>query len=184
MTVAATAAGAVISSNQAAAQQNAAEYQADAAKVAVGQERAAAQQAAALERRQARYLVSRGIAGAAASGGAVTDPTVINVLGDLAAEGEYNAARAIYEGEERARGLHTQGSLLRYDADQYGQASRNALIAGGIGTLGAGLEGATNYFQVKTLESALADAGTPGEEPKTLFSQYNGGSHGLAWAPD
>src|SRR3990172_2605978 len=68
-----------------------------------GQERATSQRAAIEQRRAARIAASRATALAAASGGGATDPTVLNILGDIKTEGEYNALSAMFGGEERAR---------------------------------------------------------------------------------
>lgn len=70
-----------------------------------GQTRASTQRGANDARRQGRYIVSRGRAIAAKSGAGVTDPTVINTLADVSAEGEYAALTRMYEGEDSAQGM-------------------------------------------------------------------------------
>ena len=57
------------------------------------------------EKRQGRIKMSRAQAVAAAGGGSLADPTIVNLMGDLEAESEYRALTRLYEGEEEARGL-------------------------------------------------------------------------------
>jgi hypothetical protein len=66
--------------------------------------RATSQRESIADRRDARYLLSKARARAAASGGAMDDPTLVNIFGDIEAEGEYNALVRLWEGEEAAAG--------------------------------------------------------------------------------
>lgn len=63
--------------------------------------------------RQTRLAQSRAVALAAASGGGASAPTVTKLVGDLAKEGSYNAARALYAGEEKAFLMQQQAEQLR-----------------------------------------------------------------------
>ena len=112
------------------AQQQALEYQAKQAEINAGQERASAQRRAMEERRQAGLASSRAKALAAAGGGTLLDPSVVNIMGDLAAEGEYNADVAMYEGEERARDLETGAQLRRYEGYMERAAGRQEKRSG------------------------------------------------------
>lgn len=87
-----------------------------------GQDRATSQRAANEERRRARLLESRARAVAAKSGAGVSDPTVINLMADLSAEGEYRALTRMYEGETGAQSLETY-------ATQRKRATRGQSIA-------------------------------------------------------
>jgi hypothetical protein len=78
-----------------------------------GQERATSQRAAAEERRRARLLESRARAVAAKSGAGVSDPSVLNLMADLSAEGEYRALTRMYEGETGAQSLETEATQRR-----------------------------------------------------------------------
>jgi len=91
--------------------------------VQAGTERAISQRSAMEERRQARLVASRGVAVAAASGGGVDDPTVVNLLADIEGEGEYRALTALYNGEEEARGLEGQAKARRKEAKNVKRAS-------------------------------------------------------------
>lgn len=74
-----------------------------------GQERATSQRAASDERRRARLLESRARAIGAKSGAAASDPTVLNLMADLSAEGEYRALSRLYEGDTGASSLEQEG---------------------------------------------------------------------------
>lgn len=104
------------------AQQEQLEYQAKVREINAGQERAAAQRRAIEERRQGDLASSRARAVAAAGGGDTFDPSVIDILGDLDAEGQYYSDIAMYEGEERARDLESGAALNRHE----GQMARSA----------------------------------------------------------
>lgn len=78
-----------------------------------GLDRASSQRQAIEERRGARLANSRTLALAAASGGGADDPTIVNRMADIDAEGEYRALTALYEGEETARGKEAQAKANR-----------------------------------------------------------------------
>lgn len=72
---------------------------------AAGRSRAIGQRQAADERKQAQ-LVSSALQARAGGGG--LDPGVVELEKDIAAEGEYRALAALYEGEQGALGLEAQ----------------------------------------------------------------------------
>lgn len=90
--------------------------------IAAGQSRAAGQRAASEERRKARLVQSRVQALAGAS-----DPGVVNLMADIAGEGEYRALSALYEGDDRASGFDGAASAARYRGKQ---AQTAGLIGG------------------------------------------------------
>lgn len=57
------------------------------------------QRGAIAEQDVADKAISRAIAVAAASGGGASDPTVMQIIGNLASEGKTNALSALYEGQ-------------------------------------------------------------------------------------
>jgi hypothetical protein len=67
--------------------------------------------------RVAKLAESRATALAAASGGGATSPTALNVISNIAKEGSYNAARALYQGEETARILRLQAFEKRQQGE-------------------------------------------------------------------
>ena len=81
----------------------AAEYEARQAEYLANQTRGIAQKEAFEQRRLAVLMASKALATAAGSGAGTSDPTVVDLLGNIYAEGAYRSALALYEGEEQAR---------------------------------------------------------------------------------
>lgn len=116
-----------------------------------GQERASSQREAIEQARQARLAQSTAVARAAASGAGASDPTVLKIIGDLAAEGEYNARAALFSGEERARGLEMQGAAADFNGAAeaagyrtYGRSAKQAGYMSGVGHL---LTGVSSFYE-------------------------------------
>lgn len=150
-TLAASGSAAAGAEAEGKAQKSLAAYQASQLRYRAGQERAVSQQAAEQERRKARLAVSRGRAVAASGGGGVTDPTVMDILGALRGEGEYNAKSALYEGEEAAKGLENQANAVMAGADvQSAAANYKAKYMRRSGYLSAAgnlLHGSTSFYE-------------------------------------
>lgn len=89
---------------------------------AAQESRAASQRQALEKRRQSDLALSKIQAGAAASGAGASDPGIVNLSGDVAARGEYQALTDMYTGENRARGLEDQamGDRMTGDAAETG----------------------------------------------------------------
>lgn len=119
--------GAQASNAQAQIAATQSEYQAQQLDQQAGQTRASAQRTAIEQRRQAKIAQSNL---QAKTGGGSTDASILGLTGDIAGEGEYNALSALYEGEERARGLEMQASSARGQAGQYRSSGADALAAG------------------------------------------------------
>lgn len=122
------AAGTVVS---AVAQQNAgkqaqmnADFEADQYEKQANEELAYSQREAEKAKREARYLQSRATAVAASSGGGATDPTVINLIGELEEEGELNRLTALYNGEQRANAARTGATITRQRGKAYARAAK------------------------------------------------------------
>lgn len=128
-------------------------FEAEQLRVNAGQEIAAGQQAAFEQERQARLVASRQIALAAASGAGASDPTVKTLISRTAKQGSYNAAVALYQGQDKARALRMAAEGKDYEAaaalDGGDQQSRALeLQARGYRTqgLGALLRGGSSLF--------------------------------------
>lgn len=102
-------------------------------------EQARAQREAAIERRKARNLMSRARAVAAASGGGASEPTVDNLLTDIATQGEMNALNAMWSGDTTAQTLRTGAQVAR----RTGRAARSAGNLRAASTL---FSGATDWY--------------------------------------
>ena len=126
----------------AAAQQQAiADAQAQSMEQQAGQERAASQRAAIQAREEGKLVQSRAQAIAAASGAGSLDPSIINITGGIDTETELRAQTALFEGEERGRGLEHQADIARATgslrAQQHESQAQQALFTAG-GTLLSG----------------------------------------------
>lgn len=130
----------------------AAQFEAEQLEQQAGQVFAASQRNAMEEKRRADLLASRALALAAASGGGVSDPTVVNVIAGLKSEGSYRAAVALYRGQDEARKLRTGASARRFE--------------GAVAEEGGILEGAG--YETMAASSLLQGA-------SSLFSRYGGG---------
>lgn len=112
------------------AQQTAALYSARLMEEQAGQERALAQRAVSAQRKQKDLAISRAVALAAASGGGVADPSVLDTIGDLETEGELRAYGAWFEGEDRARNLEARAAGATYESQAARYAGFRARKAG------------------------------------------------------
>lgn len=125
--------GSIVQGNAAA---DAANSEARQLQYRAGQTRASTQRSAIDARRQSRYAISRGRAVAAKSGAGVTDPTVINTLADVSAEGEYAALTRMYEGEDAAIGMEATARARKREGRAartvgYLRAASSVLTGGG-----------------------------------------------------
>lgn len=131
-----------------------AKFQAAQAEQQAGQEQATAQRVAIEERRKAAIVVSNVRAASAASGGGATDPTVLNIEGGIAQQGEYNAMSALFEGEERSKALKLQAASTRME----GKQAKKAGMIGGVSTIISGastiISGTSNALMAKYAPSS------------------------------
>jgi len=102
---------------------------------------ASAQRVALEDKRQAELIASRAVAVAAAGGGGVNDPTVINLLEDIEAEGAYRAAVAMYEGESQADKIRYEGQLEEIAGESAYDQGQLALFGGFLSAGGRVLGG-------------------------------------------
>lgn len=112
------------------------EFEAKQMEVNAGQAKAASQREAMIDARKTALLLSRGVAVAAAGGGATNDPTVVKLMGDIAAEGAYRSAIDIYQGEEKARQFDMSAAAKRNEGENaaaMGESKANAYRMAGIG---------------------------------------------------
>lgn len=117
----------------------AADFEASQLEQKAGQTLATSQRAALEEERQGRLQQSRALAIAAASGGGASDPTVVNLMGNLAAETNYRKMVALYEGKTEAEQLRTQADITR-------AGGREAKKASQIQALGTILSGGSSMY--------------------------------------
>lgn len=118
------------------AAQKAANYEAAQMTQRAGQERATGQRVAAEERRRERIIQSNLQARSAASGASASDPTVLDLSGDIAEEGLYRQNLALYEGEERARNLESGANLRKFEGKQAKKAGYIGAASTALSTAG------------------------------------------------
>lgn len=106
------------------------DFAATQANINAGQAQAASQRQAENEQHRTKLAMSRAQAVAAASGGGATDPTVLDVIGGIAKEGEYRSLLALYEGDDKARELRLRGAAAKAQG-------RNAQRASYLGAAGS-----------------------------------------------
>lgn len=116
-----SSAGTIMGGNAANA---AAKAQAKQYEMAAAQARAIGGRDAEKERRQGDRVAGKAQALLAAGGGMATDPTALDIRGDIAAETEYNALMALSDSETRARQLEFGGAMTRWEGQQAKKASR------------------------------------------------------------
>lgn len=125
--------------NAASATQQGYDYAARAAQINAGQANATAQRAAIQRQREGTLAIETAEARAAGSGAGATDPTVLNIEGNLKKQGTYNALTELWSGSERARGFQQEAVTDTYKGD-LAQAAVPWEVAGTI------LSGATTLY--------------------------------------
>ncbi|NSY17266.1 hypothetical protein [Neorhizobium sp. AL 9.2.2] len=124
-----------------------AQYQADQMEQQAKDKMAVASRDAEQEGKKKDALLSRQVALAANSGGGVQNQSVLKILEDTEAAGQYNVSTAIYNGQQEAAGLRSQAEATRME----GRAASSGAALGAAGTLISGIGGAAkSYNSYKT----------------------------------
>ena len=129
---------------QGVAANNAAKAQAQAMEIRADEERAVGQREAIRRAKEAKLVLSRQQAVAAASGGGTGDPTIVNLMSGVAQEGAYQSGVANWKGE-------TSGQNYDYQADIRRMEGRNALIGGFIGGASSIFNGFSNFVSYQPM---------------------------------
>lgn len=145
-------------------------------------DRATSQRAAEEARRVARLRQSKALALAAASGASAADPDVINILGGLEGEGDYNASVELYKGEDAAKYKEWRAQVGTITAENQarmtlwqGKAAKSASRTKALGTLAGGA--ASMY----SIYSSRASAPSPQPEPEDAANAYEPGVSVKNW---
>ena len=85
---------------------------------------AASQRDAMARYREGKYLLSQQQAAIAGSGGNLTDPSVMDVMGDTTERVTLAAQTDIYKGEQQARGYNDAAKVAGYNAESAMRAAR------------------------------------------------------------
>lgn len=149
-----------------------AQFQAKQLEQKAGQDRASSQRVAIEKRREASVASSNAIARAGASGGGVDDPTVLNILGGLHQQGEYNALSALFSGEEAGRSAELQAAGARME----GKQAKKAGMIGGISTIATGA--GKSLMDIYGAPSAPASSSSlPWQAPGNVRPDFMGGGY-------
>lgn len=132
-----SAAGTIAGAN---AQSSALDYQARTARAKGVQEEAAAQRSALESKRKAELAQSTLQARSAASGAGASDPTVVDLAGDIGARGRYQSGLQMWQGQMRGWDYETDARAK----DAQASATRTA---GGLSAFGTILGGAGSMFK-------------------------------------
>ncbi len=122
---------------------------------ALGYERNAAAaeagaQAQAFERqRDTDELISKQVAEAAASGGGVENPTILDIVGRTAQRGSYLTRSELYQGESRAAGLRDEAAASRYRGKVARAEGKSAMAQSILGAVGDVAGGGYGYGKKK-----------------------------------
>lgn len=127
-------------------QKTASEFEAAQLQQAAGQSIAASQRDAMEQNRQARLLQSRALALSAASGAGTTDPSVVNLISNIAGEGAYRSSVALYQGEEKARQLNDSAAAAIYQGDVAMETAKNKAKAYRMQGITGAMTGAASLF--------------------------------------
>jgi hypothetical protein len=122
------------------------QFEADQLEQNAGQEQAAAQRRAIEQRRRASLVASRAMAVSAASGAGASDPTVENIISDLAGEGAFRASQELYEGEDRARRMRLGADASRFEGATGQMAAGDRASAMRTSSYGTLLSGAGSLY--------------------------------------
>lgn len=152
----------------------AAEFRAAQLRVNAGQAMAASQRDAYTAEQQAKRVASRALAVAAASGGGASDPTVVNLISGIAAEGAYRQAVALYQGQEQARAMENQARATEYEGKLAKQAGVRNAIGGfiGAGATAVAGEARTRDMIARTRPGTAPTAGSGITGGQSLFQKY------------
>ena len=135
---------------------------------------ATGQRQAAEERRRMELVESRALALAAASGGGVSDPTVVKIIAELSGEGAYRSAVAMYDAEEAARQMRLGAYARRYEGSQALESGLSAQRAFNLRGTGSFLTGAGQIGM--SLYDKYGGTG-PGETPNREAATTVGGTN-------
>ena len=148
-------------------EQVAAEFEASQADYLATQAKAVSYIEAHEQRRMAALLASRSLALAAASGAGASDPSVVDLIGQIYTEGAYRSALAMYEGEEAARSYTVAGQARRLG----GASAASAKIYEGKSIANASKINATSTL-ISGASSLFSSFGSLKSSPATSSGPY------------
>lgn len=117
---------------------------------------ASSQREAAEKYRKGQLMLSEQRAAIAGSGGDLTDPSVLDIMGDTAAEIDLAARTDIYRGDQQARGYNDAAIASRIS----GKNARTASFIGAAGGLFSGISNMYSRFGQQARTTSTASGST------------------------
>lgn len=133
-----------------------AEYQAKVQEQQADEAYASAQRDAAEKYRKGQIMLGDQRAAIAGSGGDLTDPSVLDIMGDTAAEIDLAARTDIYRGDQQARGYNDAAINSRIT----GKNAQRASYLSAAGTLFSGVSNMYSRFGQQAKSTATASGST------------------------
>lgn len=127
-----------------------ADYQAKVQEAQADEAYASSQRDAAEKYRKGRIMLGDQRAAVAASGGDLTDPSVIDIMGDTEAEIDLAARTDIYKGDQQARGYNDAAINSRIS----GKNAQKASYISAAGSLFSGISSMYSRFGAQAKTSA------------------------------
>lgn len=115
-----------------------------------------AQRKAWSDDRATQYLASETLARAAAGGGGASDPTVVHLIAQQAAEGSYRKQVDLYDGESRSNLLSLQADAKDFEGSA---AQANDRRMAGVSGVGVGTTLLRGYERDSSLYSRFSNGG-------------------------
>ena len=125
------------------------DYEASQMRVRGGQEFASAQRDMLNEKKKEKLVQSALQARSAAQGGA-SDPSVVKIAGDIAAEGKYRQMTALYKGQDVQNYLENAARLKNFEGAEFrraGEIAKRSSRMSAFTTLLGGFDSAKSLFQ-------------------------------------
>lgn len=148
-------------------------------------DRATAQRAAEEARRQSRLKQSRAIAMASASGAGAADPTVLDIVGGLQNEGDYNAASELYKGEDSATYKEWRADVARVTGENQARMTlyqgKVAKSASRINAVGSLAKGAASMYGMYSQSTPSSSAIAPAQQQEDYNNAYQPGVTSNWW---
>jgi hypothetical protein len=146
-------------------------------------DRATSQRLAEEQRRASRLRQSKAMALAAASGAGAADVDVLNILGGLQAEGDYNASVELYKGEDSATYKEWRANVARITGENSARMNlyqgKQAKSASRINMLGTLASGAASMYGIYSSKPAGGDV--PTQEDEDYNNPYQPGVSTSNW---
>lgn len=140
LTMASTVMSATSAYAEGSAEKKAADYEAEQLERAATAKIAEGSRQAYERRREGDIIESNARAAMAAGGGSTTDAGMVERLGDIGAQADYNVLSALFESEEEAQGIKEKAKVRRWE----GRVAKRRGIAKALGTV---MQGGSSFYQ-------------------------------------